>query len=38
MSEYDTWKMSDPADDLPDPPEVTKDRAESLAECVINHM
>ena len=35
---YDLWKTSDPADDLPDPPEVTKERAESLAECVINHM
>ena len=38
MSSYDTWKMSAPADDLPDPPEVTEKRAESLAECVINHM
>jgi len=35
---YDHWKTSDPADDLPDLPEVTEERAESLAECVINHM
>jgi len=34
---YDHWKTSDPADDLPDLPEVTEERAESLAECVINH-
>ena len=37
-ADYDLWKTSDPADDLPDLPEVTEERAESLAECVINHM
>ena len=34
---YDLWKTSDPADDLPDPPEVTEKRAESLAETMLNH-
>ena len=34
---YDLWKTSDPADDLPDPPEVTEKRAESLAETMVNH-
>ena len=36
-ADYDLWKTSDLADDLPDLPEVTEERAESLAECVINH-
>jgi len=34
---YDLWKTSDPADDCPDPPEVTEKRAESLAETMVNH-
>ena len=34
---YDLWKTSDPADDCPDPPEVTEKRAESLAETMLNH-
>ena len=34
---YDLWKTSDPADDYPDPPEVTEKRAESLAETMVNH-
>ena len=37
-ADYDLWKTTDPSDFLPDPPELTEERAESLAECVINHM
>ena len=36
-ADYDLWKTTDPSDFLPDPPEVTEKRAESLAETMVNH-
>ena len=36
-ADYDLWKTTDPSDFLPDPPEVTEERAESLAETMLNH-